>query len=56
MSNDAQARGAEDLLLVVGLIEAADLEHPDLQLLLLPLDTFDGKRSSWLRRWWPKRP
>ena len=47
MSNGAQAR---DTLGVIeaGRLSASNLEHPDLQPLLLPLDKFDGKRSSRL--------
>ena len=47
MSNGAQARDPLGLI-EAGRLSASNLEHPDLQPLLLPLDKFDGKRSSRL--------
>ena len=40
--------GALMVRVEAGRLSASDLEHPDLQPLLLPLDKFDGKRSSRL--------
>ena len=45
MSNGAQARDPLGLI-EAGRLSASDLEHPNLQPLLLPLDKFDGKHTS----------